>query len=145
MSFFDIDFKVPGNPKALKRHRSFQKGKFKGTYDPSQNDKADFLAVCIENKPKVPFDEPLHVSITFCFARPKNHYRTGANAHLLRDVAPKYHIGTPDMDNLEKFVADSLNGIFWKDDSRICSNSNEKIYGEQGYIRIRIARINQIK
>jgi Holliday junction resolvase RusA-like endonuclease len=60
-------------------------------------------------------------------------------------VAPKYHIGTPDMDNLEKFVADSLNGIFWKDDSRICSNANEKIYGEQGYIRIRIARINQIK
>jgi len=143
MSFFDIDFTVPGNPKALKRHRSFQKGKFKGTYDPSQNDKADFLAVCMENKPEIPFDEPLHVSMTFCFVRPKNHYRTGANAHLLRDVAPRYHTGTPDLDNLEKFVADSLNGIFWKDDSRICSNSNAKIYGEKGYIRIQIHRINK--
>lgn len=141
MSFYDFDFKIPGKPQSLKRHRTFQKGKFKGTYDPSENDKADFLAKAIDNKPDIPLDEPLHLKLTFCFPRPKNHYRTGANAHLLRDVAPTYHTGTPDLDNLMKFVCDSLNGIFWKDDKIICDTSMSKIYGEEGYIRIQIHRI----
>lgn len=145
MSFYDIDFKVPGNPKALKRHRSFQKGKFKGTYDPSEGDKADFLAKCLENKPEAPLDEPLHVNFEFVFPRPKGHYRTGANAHLLRDVAPKWHTSTPDADNLMKFVCDALNGIFWKDDSRICNSTLSKLYGEQGYIHIQITKLNKFK
>ncbi|RLD57081.1 MAG: hypothetical protein DRI97_06145 [Bacteroidetes bacterium] len=145
MSFYDIDFIIPGKPQALKRHRSFQKGKFKGTYDPSEGDKADFLVKAIANKPEVPLDEPLHVKLTFCFSRPKGHYRTGANAHLLRDVAPKWHTGKPDIDNLIKFVADALNGIFWKDDSCICNICSDKIYGEQPYIQIQITKLNKFK
>ena len=143
MSFFDIDFKVPGKPQALKRHRTFQKGNFKGSYDPSSEDKSDFLVKAIENKPDIPLDEPLHVNLTFCFLRPKSHFRTGSKSHLLKDSAPKYHTSIPDVDNLIKFVADSLNGIFWKDDSRICNILAEKIYGEQPYIHIRITKLNK--
>ena len=40
---WDITFTVPGNPKALKRHRTVQHGKFSRQYDPSEGDKADFL------------------------------------------------------------------------------------------------------
>ncbi len=145
MSFYDIEFKIPGNPKALKRHRTFQKGKFKGTYDPSEGDKADFLVKCIANKPDIPLDEPLAVTLMFCFPRPKSHYRTGAMAHLLRDVAPKWHTGIPDVDNLLKFVCDSLNGIFWKDDSRICHTTCSKVYGDEPHILIQITKLNKFK
>jgi Holliday junction resolvase RusA-like endonuclease len=145
MSFYDIELKVPGNPKALKRHRTFQKGKFKGTYDPSMNDKADFLAKAMENKPGIPLDEPLHVKFTFCFPRPKSHFRTGANAHLLRDIAPEWHTGKPDVSNLAKFVEDALNGTYWKDDSRICDLSATKIYGDQPHILIQITKLNKFK
>ena len=145
MSFYLTIFKIPGNPKALKRHRTFRKGDFTGSYDPSKGDKADFLALASKYAPEKPYDCPLHVKMTFCFNRPKAHYRTGKNSHLLKDNAPHYHIKKPDLDNLEKFVADSLNGIFWKDDSIICSVSKEKIYGDSPYIEIAICLIKDEK
>jgi Holliday junction resolvase RusA-like endonuclease len=145
MSFYLIIFKIPGNPKALKRHRTFRKGDFTGSYDPSKGDKADFLALASKHAPEQPFTGPLHLKLTFCFSRPKHHYRTGKNSHLLKDNAPHYHTKTPDLDNLEKFVADSLNGIFWKDDSIICSVSKEKIYGDSPYIEIGVCLIKDVK
>ena len=139
--FFDIQFSVAGKPKALKRHRTFRKGDFTGNYDPSQDDKANFLAIAHQYKPEKPFDEPLYVRFEFCFPRPKSHYRTGKNAHLLRDNAPRFHTSTPDTDNLIKFVCDSLNTVFWVDDKIICITYSEKVYGEQGYIKVAIRRI----
>lgn len=143
MSFYDIEFTVPGNPKALKRHRTFQKGKFKGTYDPSEGDKADFLVKAMENKPDIPFNEPLGVCYTYFFPRPKNHYRTGAFANEMKDVAPKWHTSKPDVDNLNKFINDALAGTFWKDDSIICSETSYKYYGDSPHILIQITRLNK--
>jgi Holliday junction resolvase RusA-like endonuclease len=96
--------------------------------DPSAGDKADFLTIADKNKPEVPLDTPLHVVCTFVFPRPKGHYRTGKNAHLLKDFAPYFHTGTPDVDNLTKFIGDALNGVFWKDDSCICKLIGTKVY-----------------
>jgi Holliday junction resolvase RusA-like endonuclease len=123
-----ISFTVPGNPVALKRHRSFTRGTMHGTYDPSKGDKADFLAKAMENRPDEPLDEPLFVSLTFCFIRPKSHFRTGKYSHELKPNAPAWHTKTPDADNLAKFVCDSLNGIFWRDDSIVCHLTVSKEY-----------------
>ena len=136
-----ISFNIPGNPKALKRHRSFQKGNFKGTYDPSKNDKADFLAMALNHKPTTPYDEPLYVSLVFNFPRPKSHYRTGKYSGILKPSAPNYHTSTPDADNLAKFVCDALNGIFWKDDSRICMLDIAKKYEESPSVDVSILTI----
>ena len=127
-----IRFFVPGNPKALKRHRNFQRGKFRGTYDPSKGDKSDFLALAEKNKPEAPLDGPLQVYMDFRFARPKKHFYTGKRAHILRDDAPMWHTNTPDADNLLKFVCDALNGIFWKDDKTICWAIPRKMYVDPG-------------
>ena len=35
---------------------------------------------------------------------------------------------TPDADNLAKFVCDSLNGVFWRDDSIVCELTVTKAY-----------------
>ena len=138
-------FIVPGNPIALKRHRSFQRGKFKGTYDPSKNDKWDFLAKSILHKPDIPFDEPLSLDLEFCFSRPKNHYRSGKYSNQLKDSAPTWHTKTPDADNLTKFVCDALNGIFWKDDSVICDIKITKKYSDSPCVKISMKPINQTK
>ena len=122
----EINFVVFGNPKALKRHRTYTKGKggralpFPMQVDPSKNDKADFLAMALQNKPEVPLECPLKLEMIFAFDRPKAHYRTGKNAHELKENAPFLHTSAPDCDNLAKFVCDALNGIFWKDDRIIC-------------------------
>ena len=109
-------FFVPGNPIALKRHRQ---GRW-GNYDPSAGDKSDFLAKAMQFRPEVPFDVPIFVTLNFNFSRPKNHYGTGKNSNKLKDSSPFWHTSTPDLDNLEKFVFDALNGVFWKDD-KICA------------------------
>ena len=137
----NITFTVPGNPTALKRHRTFQRGDFKGTYDPSKGDKGDFLAKAMSFKPDVPLDEPLRVKLSFYFQRPKAHYGTGKNANTLKGNAPTWHIKIPDADNLTKFVFDSFNKIFWRDDSIICQLVVIKMYSENPRVLIQISKI----
>lgn len=128
----EIKFSVFGDPKALKRHRTFRRGNFTGSYDPSKGDKADFLAKAMRHKPEKPFDCPLAVKLDFVFPRPKSHFRTGKNAGLLRDDAPMWHTSSPDTDNLAKFVCDALNGVFWRDDKVVASLTISKRYSEGG-------------
>ena len=131
-----IKFTVPGNPVALKRHRSFQRGNMRGTYDPSKGDKGDFLAKCMEHRPDMPIDGPIVVSLKCFFQRPKSHYRTGKRAGELKENAPDAHTKVPDSDNILKFVGDALNKIFWRDDSLICQVHMGKFY--DGIPRIEI-------
>lgn len=64
-------------------------------------------------------DGPLAVSMVFTFDRPKGHYRTGRNAHLLRDAAPIRPAGMPDLSKIVRSTEDALTGVVWKDDARV--------------------------
>jgi Holliday junction resolvase RusA-like endonuclease len=64
-------------------------------------------------------DGPLAVAMTFTFDRPKGHYRTGRNAHLLRGTAPIRPAGMPDLSKLARSTEDALTGVVWKDDARV--------------------------
>lgn len=71
------------------------------------------------------------VQITFRFARPKSHYRTGRNAHILRDDAPVYVTsrGAGDGDKLQRSTFDALTaaGVI-ADDSLIVAIHAFKVY-----------------
>jgi Holliday junction resolvase RusA-like endonuclease len=63
---------------------------------------------------------PLQVDMVFCFKRPKSHYRTGRNAHLLRDDAPAYPSGKPDLSKLARATEDALTDAgLWADDAQV--------------------------
>lgn len=127
----EICFVVYGNPIALKRHRTFRRGNFIGRYDPSAEDKANFLAKCQEYRPARPLDGALRISVSCFFSRPKSHYKTSKREGTkLREDAPQYHTKTPDGDNLLKFVCDALNGVFWIDDKQICDSLVMKRYAD---------------
>jgi len=122
-----ISFVVRGDPRALKRHRTFRKGEFTRQYDPSQGDKADFLALAYKHAPEKPIDSPIRLRVSFLFRRPKNHYRTNG------EVKPQFshqQTGKPDVDNLIKFILDSLNGVFWRDDCLVYSVEAGKLYND---------------
>lgn len=138
---WDIEFEVLGDPKALKRHRTFRKGNFMGAYDPSKGDKADFLAKAMIYVPKIPIDGPIFLFLKFYFSRPKSHFRTGKKSHELKDNAPLYHTVRPDIDNLQKFILDSLNKVFWKDDTLISYIVAEKCYSFAPRIEIKIKQL----
>ena len=58
--------------------------------------------------------------MVFTFVRPKSHYRTGRNAHLLRDDAPTRPATIPDLSKLARSTEDALKdaGVI-RDDSLI--------------------------
>lgn len=70
---------------------------------------------------------PVAVTVKFFMPRPKYHFRTGKNAHLMKDDAPRFHTTTPDVDKCLRSVLDALTvaGV-WRDDSQVASLFSEK-------------------
>ncbi len=135
---------VLGDPKAQKRHRSFQRGRFIGTYDPSQKEKKAFLLTVQANAPAAPIDEPIALTAIFFMSRPKGHFGTGRNAGQLKTSAPLWSAKRPDLDNLTKFVLDALNGIFWRDDAVVCKLSVLKMYNEQPRTEVLVETLSNL-
>lgn len=72
---------------------------------------------------------PVGVDITFLLPRPKGHYRTGKNAHLLRDSAPARPTSKPDVDKLLRSTLDALRdaGVYG-DDAQVVNLTGRKRY-----------------
>ena len=128
-----IQFQILGPPKHQQRHRHVTTGKFTRTYDPSAKDKTNFLLQAKQYAPKSPIVGVVKLRVWFCMPRPKSHYRTGKFAGILKDKYKEvvWHTKKSDIDNLLKLVMDSLNGVFWKDDSQICQVIAYKLYDEK--------------
>jgi len=79
-----------------------------------------------------PLTGPIRLYADFYLPRPKAHYRSGANAHLLRDKAPIRPAGKPDLDKLLRSTCDALTAAgVWSDDSRVVTISATKFYADQ--------------
>jgi Holliday junction resolvase RusA-like endonuclease len=90
-----------------------------------------------------PTGGPMAMTVTFYLPRPKSHYRTGRNAHLLRESAPTFPAGRPDLDKLVRALLDGLTaGGVWQDDSQVVQLAVGKDYGEPGAI-ITIDRLEE--
>lgn len=78
-----------------------------------------------------PLAGPVHISVLFRFPRPKGHYRTGRNAHLMRDDAPTFVTSRScgDADKLARSTLDALvaAGVM-VDDSLVCRLLVTKVY-----------------
>jgi Holliday junction resolvase RusA-like endonuclease len=78
-----------------------------------------------------PLHGPVRVTVTFTFPRPKTHYRGGKFAGLLKETAPFFHTGPPDLDKLQRAIGDSLTATILRDDRQISSWGTRKIYGDK--------------
>ena len=136
-----IEITVLGEPKAQKRHRHARRGNFIATYDPSSADKGDFLSIVQRSAPEKPFDCPIKVDAAFYFSRPKSHFKTGKNSHLLKDNVAVWHTSRNDCDNLLKFVMDAMNKIYWKDDATISQCTVKKQYSDNPRTEIKITEL----
>ncbi len=136
-----IEFTVLGEPHAQMRHRTVKNGPFTRNYDPSADIKKDFLLTVQDKAPNAPILGPINLTVTFYMPRPKSHYGSGKKSDMLKDNAPEYHISRPDTDNYCKLIMDSLNSIFWKDDSQICQLMAQKKYSESPRTEITITTL----
>lgn len=66
-----------------------------------------------------PCEGPMIVSMTFYRARPKSHYGSGRNSHLVRASAPAHFATTPDVDKVTRAMLDALTGLAYHDDRQV--------------------------
>ena len=124
-----ISFTIIGKPRPLMRHRPSARG---GYYDPSSKVKKQTWLQIAKYKPKKPYTGHIIVELKFYMQRPKHHYRTGKYSHILKDCYKKCscHCGTPDLDNLIKYILDVMNKGFYVDDKQVCKIQASKGYGD---------------
>lgn len=78
----------------------------------------------------------VRVWVRFTFTRPPSHYRTGRNAHLLKDRAPRNPgRACGDIDKLQRAIFDALTDAgVWVDDTQVVDVRARKFYaGEDEY------------
>jgi Holliday junction resolvase RusA-like endonuclease len=91
------------------------------------------------------WDGPVEVEIEFRFARPKGHYRTGKNAHILRDSAPDHPAVRPDIDKTSRAVLDALKTAgALKDDAQVTDLHAVKRYCRRGQLPGALITVREI-
>lgn len=76
---------------------------------------------------------PVFVEMVFTFPRPKSHFGTGANAHVLKRSAPHHHVITPDLDKLVRAVGDALTIAKVIDDDKQIVSTHASKHWRCGY------------
>lgn len=122
---------IPGKPVGKKRPRFARRGKFVSTYNDQETEEGKFILFLRDTYSGEVLTGPLQIDLEFVFDRPKGHFGSGRNSHLLKPSSPKYHIIKPDKDNLEKFALDCMEGVVFKNDSQVYSGLTTKRYADQ--------------
>lgn len=134
-----VRFKVHGNPLPLRRHRT-SRGFVYNPSAPAQKSFANTTQQVLNatsssfSLPWFPPDQPLAMTILFRTKRPNTHFvGSKPGPGRMRDTAPsQISLTRTDVDNLAKFVLDSLNGILYEDDRQICSLHVTKVLDNDG-------------
>lgn len=115
-----IEFRVHGTPKPQGSKRHVGNGvMIESAGEALRSWREDVKQAALRER--LQLDEPLSGSIevhaTFWLARPRSHFRSGRNAHLLREAAPSYPWRRPDLDKLLRSTLDAISSAdLWLDD-----------------------------
>lgn len=124
----EVSFTVRGTPAPQGSKRAFVGKSGKAHVIESSHDRVkswrqaviDASDEVVQYKLAGPLAGPLEVTMFFYHRRPNGHYRTGRNAHLLRDTAPAYPHGKPDLSKLARSTEDALTDAgVWDDDAQV--------------------------
>lgn len=133
---FVVTSKKTGKPSAIVTDDSSKTKPWKQTVKHAALDAADHLP---------PLDGPVSVMVTFRLPRPKGHYGTGRNEHLVKNSAPAFPAVKPDLDKLVRSTLDALGeaGV-WRDDAQVVQLQVRKVYADRdgiagAHIEIRAA------
>ena len=127
-----ISFFVPGRPVAKQSTRFSMAGRRSFPSSKVVEAEAMFAARCVAHKPAAPWPGPVRALYVFVFARPGWPRWKGE----IMDRVGCPHMGRPDRGNLIKLVEDSMQGIFYIDDSQVYDAREVKRYGPEEGIHV---------
>ncbi len=84
---------------------------------------------------------PLRLVARFYKVRPGTHFRSGRFSEIMKDDAPPFPTGSPDVLKLARAVEDGMNEIVYLDDSQIVRETITKEYGRVACVDLEIYRV----
>ncbi|MNT35875.1 Endodeoxyribonuclease RusA [compost metagenome] len=87
---------------------------------------------------KNPLESPVLINVNFYYPIPVSFNKAKREQARTGQLRP---ITKPDLDNVVKGLADSLNKIAWKDDNQIVSITAHKYYADEPKIEIQIEEV----
>lgn len=136
---------IPGPPQGMGSKRAYCRGGKAWVVNDNPDGLAAWKTRCTDAlyavRPEKPYDCAVTVRIDLYVARPKAHYGTGRNAHILKATAPKFPGTGRDIDKVARAVLDCASAAgWWRDDSRVCRLSVRRhwadLHGERTEIRL---------
>lgn len=134
----NVYFEIPGEPQGKGRPRFTKVGGYVKTYTPEKT-------ASYENLVKVEYqmkyhgqqftDVPLAMEIKAFYGIPKSASKKKREMMLTHLIRPTKK---PDMDNVVKVIADSLNNLAYKDDTQIVECTVRKFYSEDPRVTVMI-------
>lgn len=127
-----ISFKISGKIKGKARPK-FGKGY---TYTPKDTvNYENYVKILYQQETNHIFDGPVKMVITAYFQIPKSY----SKKKMIENPCP---IKKPDADNIGKIIADSLNGIAYRDDSQVAEMHIFKKWScSEEYVEVNIEKI----
>lgn len=82
---------------------------------------------------------PVYLEFVAIFPVPASYSKVKRQACLTGDIFPTKK---PDLDNIEKLICDSLNGVVFEDDVQVVRVGARKIYGEKPRLIVTVTPID---
>lgn len=123
-----VSFFIPGEPRALGRHRvTITKGKIHNYDDPKSAEYKNLVAMLASQQMNgmPPMENPISVTITVHRQIPQSWSKKRQREALAGEIRPT---SRPDIDNYVKCVFDGINQIVFKDDSQVTHVTARKMY-----------------
>lgn len=130
-----LTFEIPGPPYGKARHRMTRTGH---AYTPKETVSYESLVKHIFHTKYpdwVPHEGPVQMEISAFFDIPKSAPKKRAILMLTNALRPTKR---PDTDNISKIIKDSLNGILYRDDSQVVTDTVHKLYAVVPKVEVRV-------
>lgn len=137
-----MKFKISGKIKGKQRPK-FGKGR---TYTPTDTvNYENYIKILYQQECKKYFTRPVKMVITAYFQMPASKIKTERALKKFLTELP-YPVKKPDADNIGKIVADSINGIAYKDDSQVVDMQIIKKWSMENteYLEVEIIELKEV-
>ena len=137
-----LTLEIFGNPIPKTRPRFSRRKNYVGCYDEQSKIKEGYKWQLQSQFRNEPWEMPLFLDMIFFMPIPQS-----ASAIKKRQMANGIlsHCKKPDLDNLQKFILDCMNGIVIKDDRQICEIHAKKLYSPKPGTLIRMIPLSEKK
>ena len=135
----NIFFTVPGEPCGKGRARATIRAGHATMYTPAKtvNYEALVKMCALQQRKGELIKGPVALHITAVFGIPKS-WSKKKLAQFAAGETVDYVTKKPDIDNIQKIIADALNGVVWVDDSQVVDSYSAKRYGHTPCVIVRV-------